>query len=350
MHCMFRRKPAGYLEFIRQLADHGVEIDQLDADDYGAFAQLEHEDFIQYATSRFRNAALVLHNRQLFNLSVEVSRETAHIATICMGDPTPTAVEAKLNDFLYQYYAPWTHGTHTPPRFIHEDMKRKDVLAIRARALHIPTPHVFASFDEAEYPCIMKPATGKCSRDIYVVENDAEAAEAAARIKGDFVIQEYVESPTGYPCHIRAVAFGDVFEGAFLSLNTDARVSTYESASENIPLDRGAAFLTRNQYQALEACGLQPGEMHPSIIESMRRVGDACSAHGTQIVGVDLLVRRKRDGSFEYLTADVNKDPAPDSYLPILDPELIAEHVKGEATPVSVAAVMNAHAALEHYR
>jgi hypothetical protein len=331
----------------------GVVIDQFDKDDLETISSSDEVELAAYLTQRIDEADIVLHNRQLFNLTLRqyFSGDIIDLSmmNLDLSISGTTPQEGRLNSVLYQYFAAYTHGIYTPPAFKDDDIKRKDVLPKILAALHVPTPQLYDSLETATYPCVIKKPTGRCSRHVGLADSLLQAQAFFEQFGEDCIIQEYVPPPTGFSAHIRTLSYGPVFLGAFLSFNPQQGFSTFsDGANFNVPL--GKAFIGMHDAEeyadVLASCGVVDGVIPESLQAATENIGAYCSRHGVRFIGNDFVVQHTSNGP-EFLAVDVNKDPGINSYLQIMDPEMLLRHARGRTglTALDVAALTNAVAA-----
>ena len=86
------------------------------------------------------------------------------------------------------------------------------------------------------------------------------------------------------------------------------------------------------------------------IKPDVKKIGDYCSRHGTLFIAVDMLIDFREGGENRYLVCDITKDPAPSSYLPLMDYDRMRWYVaRKHLVPTKVMADINAQAAIRYF-
>jgi hypothetical protein len=343
MHCRTWQISPPYLEFMKSLSEQGVLMEVFDLDDYEVLVRGNLSETTAYMGERLTPEALVIHNRRFFIDSARV--------VFNLDGHGVKRIEERVDEMFYDIYPQQCHGLYTPMHHASQDVKRKDKLHSILDTLGVKTPRVYYDPDEIEYPCVAKKATGSRSKEVYKIMNPVEAIPFAA--DGNYILQEYVPSIVGYPLQIRAVTFGNQLLGAFLSFNPDAHISVYENMSTyNVPL--GDLFLgngllgkAREIFDQYEIDGYHVIE---EFQEDVENVGQYCADHGTLLVGIDILIDHDPKEGNRFLICDINKDPAPTSYLPLIDHDSVNHFLhEGNVVPVRAMAEINSRAAFSYF-
>ncbi len=344
MQCRVRQMSAPYLEFMKSLSAQGVLREVFDLDDYEVIVRGNLDETKAYLKERLTPEVLVIHNRKLF---IDSARLVFNLGGKALKD-----IEQRVDEMFYEIF-PWQcHGLYTPIRHESQDIKRKDKLHTILKRLGIDTPRIFNDLDEVDYPCVVKKATGSRSKEVYLVKNPIEVIPFIG--KSEYVLQEYVPSIVGYPLQIRAVTFADQFLGAFLSYNPTAKLSVYENMNTfNIPLGQyfmGNALLGEAG-EIFDRYDIDGSEVVDEFRDDVERIGQYCADHGTLLLAMDILISHKPNGRNRFMVCDINKDPAPASYLPLIDLNAIDRYISGtHIAPVRAMAEINSIAAFGYFK